>query len=353
VSAKVKAPTEPEITKVYEANQSVLGGRPLSEVRDRIVSFLRTEPEQKVFIAFVRSLKTKYRVVAGKKVNAPKLLPTDVLATVGGKPITVQAFELKNRAAIYETKARVFDQLRYDLDRLILSALVSLEAKTLGIEPSQMLASEITDKLREFTDEERFALETTLRRRLSAKFKPQYMYSEPTPPVYLISTDGEPQRGAPNAPVTVIMFSDFQCSACSATHPILQDVLAEYGSQIRFVVRDFPLQTLHPNAYNAALAANAAAAQGKFFEYTDLLYRNQDALDAESLRRYAGAVGLNPQKFELDFQGEKVASDVKKDIADGKLLGISGTPTIYVNGVRVRYLNADAFRDAIERALRK
>jgi protein-disulfide isomerase len=149
------------------------------------------------------------------------------------------------------------------------------------------------------------------------------------------------------------MFSDFQCSACGATHPILQKVLAEYGDKVRFVVRDFPLESVHENAFRSALAANAARTQGKFFEYIDVLYRNQENLDEASLKKYAVELGLNIKQFELDFSNEKTAAEVRKDMAEGKNYGVGSTPTIYVNGVRVRRLSAENFRDVIGRALAK
>lgn len=353
VKAKVPDPTDKQIQEVYDANRAALGNRTLAEAREQIVAFLRTEPEQKAFAAFVATLKTKYKATNGKDINAPNLAPTDIVATVSGKPITSEMFENKNKVALFELKAKIYDALKYELNKELLSALVTIEAKSLGIEPYQLVAREITDKLRDYSDEERDELESALRRRLAAKYKPQFTYSEPAPLVFNIATDGNPSRGEATAPVTVVMFSDFQCSACAAKHPILKRVLAEYGNQVRLVVRDYPLQTIHKDAYNAALAANAAAAQGKFFEFTELLYQNQSALDAASLKKYAASLGLNPQKFELDFQSEKTAAEVKKDIADGKLLGITGTPSIYVNGVRVRYMTADGFREAIDRALKK
>lgn len=353
VKAKVPDPTDKQVQEVYDANRAALGNRTLAEARQQIVDFLRTEPEQKVFATFVAALKTKYKTTNGKDVNAPNLAPADILATVNGKPITSEMFENKNKVALFELKANIYDALKYELNKALLSVLVTVEAKSLGIEPYQLIAREITDKLRDYSDDERDELESGLRRKLAAKYKPQFMYTEPAPLTFSIATDGNPSRGEATAPVTVVMFSDFQCSACAAKHPILKRVLAEYGNQVRFVVRDYPLQTIHKDAYNAALAANAAAAQGKFFEYAELLYQNQSALDLASLKKYAASLGLNPQKFELDFQSEKTAADVKKDIADGKLLGINGTPSIYVNGVRVRYMTADGFREAIDRALKK
>jgi protein-disulfide isomerase len=129
--------------------------------------------------------------------------------------------------------------------------------------------------------------------------------------------------------------------------------MAEHPGKIRFVVRDFPLESIHENAFKAALAANAAHSQGKFFEFTQLLYTRQDALDAASLSKYAAEVGLNVKQFEIDSKSEKTAAEVRNDIADGEANSINSTPTIFVNGVRVRNLSLDGLRYALERALAK
>jgi protein-disulfide isomerase len=149
------------------------------------------------------------------------------------------------------------------------------------------------------------------------------------------------------------MFSDFQCPACSATEPILRKVIEQYPGKIRFVVRDYPLTELHEHAYRAALAAAAANRQGKFFEYIAILYKNQDALDDASLTKYAAQIGLNAQQFEIDFKSDATAAEVKKDIADGESYHITGTPTIFINGVRMRALSAEVFKAAIDRSLAK
>lgn len=353
IKAKVPAPAEKDIQTIYDANRATIGEKTLAEVRPQIVAFLRQEPEQKAFADFLAALKIKYKIVPGKDVNALSLKPIDVLATVGTKPISVQDFETKNKITLYETKAKVFDAVKFALNELIFNTLVSVEAKSQNIETSDLIAREITDKLREYTNDERQQLETNLRTWLFTKYKTQILLKEPVPIVQNISTENAPSRGNATAPVTVVMFSDFQCSACSATHPILQKVLAEYGDKIRFVVRDFPLITIHENAFQAALAANAAKAQGKFFEYTEILYRNQDALDLASLKKYASELGLNPKQFELDLQSEKNVEAVRKDMADGNSYGITGTPTIFVNGVKVRVLTTEGFRNAIDKALKK
>ncbi len=239
------------------------------------------------------------------------------------------------------------------MEQAVFTNLIETEAKSLNIASNDFVAREITDKMRAFSDEERFELQGALRNRLFAKYKVNFSLKEPPPIVQNISVDDDPSQGKPNAPVTVVMFSDFQCSGCAATHPVLKKIAAEYAEKVRFVVRDFPLINIHENAFSAALAANAADKQGKFFEYSEFLYRNQDKLDRQSLIKYAADLGLNTKRFELDLNDEKTAAEVRKDMADGKVYGINGTPTVYVNGVKVRQLTAESFRNSIEKALKK
>src|SRR4029079_17720373 len=130
-----------------------------------------------------------------------------------------------------------------------------------------LIAREVTDKMKDFTDEERFALMDDLSKRLYAKYQVKMVYTAPEPIIQNISVGTSPATGPANAPVTIVMFSDFQCSACGATHPVLKKAMANYPGKIRFVVRSFPLEAVHANAWRAALAAAAANAQGKFFEY--------------------------------------------------------------------------------------
>ena len=188
---------------------------------------------------------------------------------------------------------------------------------------------------------------------LFAKYEVKILLKEPPVIAQDVSVDDDPSRGPATAPVTVVMFSDFQCPACARTHPVLKSVISEYGDKIRFVVRDFPLESIHENAFTAAMAANAARAQGKYFEYIDLLYRNQSALDAASLKKYAANLGLNAKQFELDLTVERSAAEIRKDHADGNAHGVSGTPAIFVNGVKVHRLSAESFRRSIDRAVAK
>lgn len=351
--AKAAAPTTAQVQAFYNENRTSLANKTFDEVRGQIEDYLRREAEQKAVNTYIQGLQAKYKVVIGKDVNAFGLKPNETLATIATKAITVQEFEDKNKLELYDVRAEIYDELSADLESSIFSALAAEEAKSRGIDISTFIGSEITDKLREYTDEERAGLERALLNRLYAKYKVKILLKEPEPLVQNISIDDDPVIGSNAAPVTVVMFTDYQCPACSKTHPVLKKVLAEFGDKVRLVLRDFPLQNLHANAFQAALAANAARAQGKFADYIEVLYRNQDALDRTSLVKYAADLGLNTKKFELDLSDEKAAAEIRKDIADGTSYGAKGTPTIFVNGVKVRRISADGFRTAVERSLKK
>jgi protein-disulfide isomerase len=176
------------------------------------------------------------------------------------------------------------------------------------------------------------------------------LISEPALPVQTISVDDDPFRGEPNAPVTIVEFTDFQCPSCAAMQPVLEETLKSYGAKVRLVVRDFPL-TMHPNARKAAEAANAANAQGKFFEYTALLLKRQNALDVPSLKKYASELGLDRARFDAALDSGKYAAEVKHDMDDGESYGIDSTPAIFINGVALREMSVAALRALIDRGL--
>jgi protein-disulfide isomerase len=166
----------------------------------------------------------------------------------------------------------------------------------------------------------------------------------------VISVDNDPVRGDANAPVTIVEFTDFQCPSCAAMNPVLDEMLKLYGNKVRLVVRDFPLP-MHANALKAAEAANAAHAQGKFFEYASLLFKRQDALDIASLKKYASELGLDRARFDADLDSGKYAEEVRHDMNDGQTYGIGSTPTIFVNGKMLKVLSREGLKAAIDQAL--
>jgi hypothetical protein len=150
-----------------------------------------------------------------------------------------------------------------------------------------------------------------------------------------ISTDGAPVRGAPMAPVTIVEFSDFQCPYCGAAHTELGRLLGEFEGQIKLVFKHFPLGG-HERAMPAARAAQAAAAQGKFWEMHDVLFEHQRALDDADLERYARDLGLDVERFKTDMSSPAIQERIDADRREGERLMVHGTPTMYVDGRLLR-----------------
>jgi protein-disulfide isomerase len=141
-------------------------------------------------------------------------------------------------------------------------------------------------------------------------------------------------QGAAKAPVTLVEYGDYECPYCGEAYPVVKKLQEPLGDQLRFVFRNFPLAEAHPNAEHAAEAAEAAGAQGKFWEMHDLLYENQDALDDEDLVRYAKALRLDVPRFVKEMEAHTYAERVREDFSSGVKSGVNGTPTFFINGVR-------------------
>lgn len=352
-TARIPNPTPEEIKSVYEANRERLGDVTLAQARTQIIAFLRSEREQQALDRLASRLRLKYKYRQGKNVNASPLAATDTVAMLAGKPVAAEEFDKYARVELHEYDASLADRILFDLERTLLGFLIADEAAAEKLEPGALIAREVTNNLKEFSDEETAALEEAFAARLKTKYEAKILFTPPPQLIQDISADDDPSIGPPKAPITVVMFSDFQCSACRSTHPILKKIMAEFPGKIRFVVRDYPLENIHENALAAAAAANAAHAQGKFFEYIELLYTNQEALDAKSLVTYANQIGLDLKKFELDSKAASVAVEIKKDRADGRSYGVDATPTIFVNGIKVRDISARGIRFALSSALAK
>ena len=160
--------------------------------------------------------------------------------------------------------------------------------------------------------------------------------------------------GDKDAKVVIVEFSDFQCPACKAAHPIVKRITSEYGKKILFVYRHFPLIAAHQFALKAAEAAEAAGEQGKFWEYHDILFENQENLKTEDLKRYAQDLELDIRKFEEALNSGKFKDKVTSDMDDGENLGVSSTPTFFINEqMHKGVLPYDQFKELIEKELAK
>jgi protein-disulfide isomerase len=384
ISTKVTDPTEEEIKTVFEQNRSYFGSADLTQARPVIIQQVRNQRGQKLLDDYIVSLRKTYPVVMGTDVNAPNLAPAAVLATVAGQTIKASAIndDARIKRYIYELRMQTYEAERQVVNAKINSILLEAEAKRRNTTPDALMKTEVVDKIHHPTDAdvakfyeenksrmngaelqavradiiayleqpEREKLEQALVDRLRTGAQIRLMITEPQPLVEKVSTDDDPSRGDASAPVTVIEFTDFQCPACGAIHPVLDELLKSYGARVRFVVRDFPLDQ-HAQARKAAEAANAANAQGKFFEYAAVLFKNQAALDVASLKKYAADLGLDQARFNAALDGGTYAAEVQKDMADGQEYGVDSTPTIFINGVRQRDLSPEGLRASLERAL--
>jgi len=146
--------------------------------------------------------------------------------------------------------------------------------------------------------------------------------------------DNVPTFGPEDAKVTIVEFSDFQCPYCSRAADVTNQVKEKYGDKVRFVFRQFPLN-FHKEAHLASQAALAAHAQGKFWPYHDLLFKNQRALGIEDLRKYAKEIGLDLGKFNKALEDKTYAKQVDDELELGKKVFVSGTPTMFLNGKRI------------------
>ena len=141
-------------------------------------------------------------------------------------------------------------------------------------------------------------------------------------------------QGPADAPVTLLEYGDYECPYCGAAYPIVKQVQEQMGDRLRFVFRNFPISTSHPHAEQAAEAAEAADAQGRFWEMHDHLYEHQQHLEPGDLRGYADELGLDVDRFEDELARHVHAERVRDDFMSGVHSGVNGTPSFYVNGFR-------------------
>ena len=149
-----------------------------------------------------------------------------------------------------------------------------------------------------------------------------------------VDTARDHVRGPEDAPVTLLEYGDFECPYCGQAETVIRDLLASWGSELRFVFRHLPLADVHPHARLAAEAAEAAGAQGRFWEMHDLLYEHQDALRPSDLEAYAEELGLDAARFRADLRRHAHRGRVLEDVESAGESGVAGTPTFFVNGRR-------------------
>jgi protein-disulfide isomerase len=289
------------------------------------------------------------------------------VARVGDKNITFEEIEKRwqadEPAEHAETTQKMYEGRRKAIDAIVAEMLFAEAAKGKGLSPAAYEEAEVSRRVTPVTDAEvaafykanlnemrgqpfesmaplitRYLQEQArikARADLVAELKKsgpgvRVMLDAPRREVAIESSD--PARGSASAAVTIIEFSDFQCPYCQRASPALKKLLDTYGNRVRLVWKDFPLTQIHPQAFKAAEAAHCAGDQGKFWEYHDLLFANQQALLVDDLKKYAKNASLDTARFAACLDTSKYAERVRDGVAAGNRLGVNSTPTMYING---------------------
>jgi protein-disulfide isomerase len=280
-----------------------------------------------------------------------------VVAEVNGDKLTIADLEQKEATELLQSRYKYYQAERKALDDLIDQHLLEMQARKENLTVDQLLQREVTSKLKTDPTEEQLRIyyegvETDqpfeamreqilqhIREARQTKARAAYLKSlrsqaqitialaSPTAPV---EQTHSPVRGNRDAPVVLVEFADYQCPYCQKIHSDLEKLQKEYGNRLALVYKDYPLP-MHPYAQKAAEAARCAGVQGKFWEFHDMLFTGKKLQPAD-LREQARTLNLDEQKFDKCVVEGTEAADVDKDAAEARSLGITGTPSFFING---------------------
>ena len=284
-------------------------------------------------------------------------------ATVDGTVILLEEVDRTIGASVSALEGQIFQLRQQRLDALIAEQLLAQAADREGISLTELLDREVNLQIVSISDPEieQFyeankarlpALDAGLRERIRTYLKDQELQTRRAalvarlrqqsriaihlraPAVFrvVLNVTGAPSRGADNAPVTLVKFEDFHCPFCKEAQRTLAEITARYGDRVRIIHKDYPIESLHPQARHAHLAARCAEEQGKFWAYHDALYGAAPQVSLEHLKGLAAQAGVELGQFETCLADNKYAAAVENDIAEGTKAGVTGTPAFFING---------------------
>jgi protein-disulfide isomerase len=328
-------------------------------------------------LAGVASIVAVYAQKPEPKASVTPAPVSEPLAEVDGVAITREDVDSAVAQSLSKLQEQIYTLRRTRLDALIDDRLLSLEAKRRGVTTSALIDAEITAKAPKASDAEIAAFYETNKGKLQgelAQWQEQIrtylngqrvaaaraallqrlrgaadvkIFLEPVAPYRAdVKIAGAPVRGNPDAPVTIVEFSDFHCPFCRQVQPVLGQLMAKYGDRVRIVYKDMPLDSLHPQGRAAAEASRCAAEQGRFWEFHDQVYGNPVDGSPATLQRFAQQAGLDVARFEACRSARKYQQAVQNDVQEGTLLGITGTPGFFING---RFLSGSQPLDTFAR----
>lgn len=315
--------------------------------------------------------------------------PDQVVAEVGGKRITLKDVDAKWEEYDAAERARVMQAMyqnrRNMIEVIVGEALIENAAKAAGQSVDAFVEQDATRRLppigeteiAQFYEQNKDRAQGRTLEQLRGEIKPflearrkaqaRAMLVEDLkaksgtgvkvmlePPRYTVPTsEDDPVRGNPSAPVTIVEFSDFQCPFCARVNPTLDRVRQVYGDKVKIVFKDYPLAN-HPQAPKAAEAARCAGEQNKFWEMHDAMFANQRALEVPSLKQTARAIGLNGATFDQCLDSNKHERTVRANADLGDKMGVNSTPTLYVNGrALIGAMPFENFKQIIDEELAK
>ncbi len=329
--------------------------------------------------------KGKTSAASASSASSPSdLAPSTVVATLGSESVTAAQLDEQLKGQLQQLQdnyqKQKFQMRKQGLDQMLMERLVKAEAAKKGIPQEQYLKSEVDDKIPPPSDEKiqeifnqnagqlppgskldayraqivNYVTRSQRQERVKALF--EQLRKDNKVAIKLSESRKQveakgPARGPQNAPVTVVEFSDFQCPFCGKAHDTVEQVMQAYAGKVRLVFRQFPLE-MHQHAKKAAEASLCANEQGKFWEYHDVLFKNQQTLDAPQLKDHANEIGLEQSKFASCLDSGKFSKAVQDDMSAGQQVGVSGTPAFFINGVMLSgAMPFDEFKRVIDQEL--
>lgn len=288
---------------------------------------------------------------------------SEKLAEVDGTVITRAEVDKSAGKELRNLRQQLYKLERQKLDEYIGAMLLTAEARNRGVSVATLLEEEVNKQVQPVSEEEIRSLYEKNKARIRVELDKvhdqirDYLHNQQVverknnylealrakakittylkaPPIYRaeVSIKGAPSKGDVSAPVKIVKFEDFECPFCKAVQPTLAELIKKYDGKVRLIHKDLPLESIHPQAELAAQAARCAGDQGKFWQYHDTLYQNAPKLHRDNLKTYAKEVGLNTASFDQCLASGKHKAGVQQDLNEGAKLGLTGTPSFFING---------------------